>query len=80
MTTVTWGPVTTNCDGSLATDLVAYEVKASYEASALLTRAVVLPDQLSTIIDLDPAPGQVLFVRVHAWDVAGNSSEAGCPA
>ena len=79
MTTITWDPVTTNCDGSLATDLAAYEVKASYEASAMVMVAMVPSSTLMAEIDLDPAPGQVLFVRVHAVDWAGNSSEAGCP-
>jgi len=86
MTLVSWDAVTTNCDGTPAIDLAFYEVLSSYEASV-----VALPDSpfhvasqgtaflLSMSVFLFPDPGQVLYMRVRAWDLAGNNSDAGCP-
>ncbi len=72
-----WDAVTTQCDGAPATDLAGYEVLASYERSALIPMGGLLaPDVLCVeILNMEPLPGQVLYMRVRAWDLAGNNSD-----
>jgi len=86
MTTLTWDAVTTNCDGSPVVDLAFYEVLASYEASVVAAKHAPfhVASQGTTIflsmdVPLFPAPGQVLYLRARAWDLAGNTSDKGCP-
>ena len=76
MTVISWDAVTTNCDGSPVVDLAFYEVLASYEASALDSMGTT--EELFMEIPLSPVPGQVLFLRVRAWDFAGNNSDECC--
>ena len=73
MTTLSWDAVTTNCAGSPTMDLAYYEVLAYYEASAL--DSIGTTEELFLEFPLSPAPGQVLYMRVRAWDFAGNNSD-----
>ena len=80
MTTLTWGAVTTNCDGSVADDLALYAIHASFDAAMMEVVATVPAGTHSVVLPVTPLPGEVLYVRVHVVDWAGNSSEAGCPS
>ena len=78
MVTVAWDAVTTMCGGGAETALALYLVVAGLSPTNLAQAARVSPASLTvTLTDpaLDPAPGQVLYLRVHAFDEAGNSSE-----
>ena len=78
MTLVSWNPVTTNCDGAFTDDVALYEVRASLERSMLESVAVVPVGTHQAEIPMTPAPDQVLYISVDAWDYAGNSSRQGC--
>ena len=78
VTLVSWDPMTTNCDGTFADDVALYEVRASFERSMLESVAVVPVGTHQAEIPMTPAPGQVLYILVDAWDYAGNSSRDGC--
>ena len=69
-----WDPVTTHCDGSLAQDLSHYEVEAAMcEAKQLFSVGTTTDTQMD--LGITVLPGEVWCLRVHAWDLAGNSSK-----
>jgi hypothetical protein len=75
ITTVAWDAVLTQCGGVvLETALAFYMVVAGLAPVALqeVARTVELSASFEHAALL---PGEVLYMRVHAVDVAGNSSE-----
>jgi hypothetical protein len=77
MTQVWWDPVLTACGGGPELALAFYMVVAGFTPNTLVEAARVDAPITTAVISetWDPQPEQVLYMRVHAFDVAGNSSE-----
>ena len=75
MITVYWDAVLTQCGGTALELAIAFYMVVAGLTPTTLTE-VARTDQLSTsFVHSELAPGEVLYMRVHAFNVAGNSSK-----
>ena len=75
-TLLVWPALVFLCGTTIpADDLALWEVMIGWTAAEQFGIATTPADVLEYLIPFAPAPGEVLYMRIRAWDYAGNNSD-----